>query len=106
MTFLVKGGFNAFRNHIINIALHPTNYWETGTINILEKNFMINSHITNIIKQIKYTNNMGYALLLNNDVIYESSELCTYDISLNFSEENNYMNTNMYSFIKFECVQL
>lgn len=108
MSFLIKGGFNAFRNNIINISLIPTKYWKTGTICILGNQHIqnIDSSIPNVINQIKYThkNNVGYALLLNNDVIYDSNKLFIYDVSLNFSQENNYDKTNMYSFIKYNCV--
>ncbi len=110
MTFLIKGGYNAFLNNIVNISLIPTKYWATGTIRILEnKNIKnIDSNILNVIKQVKYThkNYIGYALLLNNDVIYDSNKLFTYDVSLNFTEENDYSKTNMYSFIKYDCEEI
>ena len=110
MSFLIKGGFNAFRNHIIDITLIPTKFWNTGTICILENTKIknIDSRIPNVIKQVKYThkNQIGYALLLNNDLIYDSNKLFTYDVSLNLREENDYAITNMYSYIKYNCEEI
>jgi hypothetical protein len=103
----MKSGFNSFRNHIINISLKPTNYWVNGTINILGNQYFynINSSIPNVIKQIKYNNKPGCALLLNNNVIYESTELFSYDVSL-ILLQTNFSKKNIYNFIDYECVEL
>ena len=106
MSFVMKSGFNSFRNHIINISLKPTNYWINGTINILDQPIgNINSNNQNVIKQIKYNNKPGSVLLLNNNVIYESTELFSCDISL-ILLQTNFSKKNIYNFIDYDCVEL
>ena len=104
MSFIVKGGFNTFRQHLINITLFPTRYWLTGTISTEDKQLysILNSSQYNTIECDKYGDN--YVLLLNKRVLYASKQMFTYDVSLNFSDKNDFSAINMYSFMEFKQI--
>jgi len=104
MSFLIKGGYNTFRHHLINITLKPTGHWLTGGIYASDNQLLhkIDSSGFNVIECDKYGS--VYVLLLNKRVLFVSKQKFTYDVSLNFSGENNFSQTNMYSFIDYSLV--
>lgn len=129
MSFLIKCGHNKFLKQIVNVSLLNCKLWTLGTIYIdkyidtpsydhhkefsdeysnLHKDMYIlplvkiYSDNCNNLKLIKNKDNN--ILLLNDTIIYQNTELFTYNIDLNFSDECDYSQKNMYHYIKYNCV--
>ena len=93
MSFTIKGGFDIFRNQIVNIVLQKNNIWNFGMIMYNKKKiFNINSNQENKIELIKY--NTKHALVINDMIIYENEKLFMYDINLYINDNDNKFNDN------------
>ena len=103
MSFIIKGGYDAFRKQVLNISLKRTDKWTTGTL-LVKKNILVYNLVPrydNEIELVKY--NDVHALLLNNTIIYEDKKLFTY--KLNFSGEGLQVNDqNLYDFLDCKYV--
>jgi len=129
MSFLIKCGHNKFLKQIVNISLLNCKLWTLGTIyidkyidtpaddhnkeysdeysNTYKDMYIlplvkIYSENCNNLKLIKNKDNN--ILLLNDTIIYQNTELFTYNIDLTFSNECDYSQKNMYHYIKYNCV--
>lgn len=105
MAFMIRGGFNVFRRHLVNISLEPNNYWICGGIYTPNKTLIgdINSARFNRIECEQ--NGSDYIMLLNKKVLLISKEPFVYDVALKFSGENDFSEKNIYSYIKFHYVE-
>lgn len=110
MSFLIKGGYDVFRQQILNIALKRTNIWTQGLITVKTNKFVcglvpLNE---NKLEIVKYNNR--HALLLNNSIIYEDNKLFTYDIDLQVGSDLfegvpvDLNNKEFYNFIDYHYV--
>ena len=103
MSFIIKGGYDAFRKQVLNISLKRTDKWTSGTLLVKKNIFVYNlvPRYDNEIELVKYNDN--HALLLNNTIIYEDKKLFTY--KLNFSGEGLQVNDpNLYDFMDCKYV--
>ena len=105
MSFIIKGGFDTFRNQIVNVILKKTNMWGFGTVSYNKQHLCnISASQDNKIELIKY-NNTKHALVLNNMIIYENERLFIYDIDLQILvRENDYREANIYNSFVYEMV--
>ena len=101
MSFIIKAGYNIVRKDIINVTLKSTPYWNKGTIYIPNAIHEIDSMELNEIELARY--NTGYAILVNNNVIYDSVFPPDYKIKLFVTPEYN-KTMNMYNFIDYDCI--
>lgn len=108
MSFTIKGGFDIFRNQIVNIVLQKNNIWNFGMIMYNKKKiFNINSNQENKIELIKY--NTKHALVINDMIIYENEKLFMYDINLHINDNDNEninvnVNENIYKKIIYNVI--
>jgi predicted RNase H-related nuclease YkuK (DUF458 family) len=101
MSFTIKGGFDIFRNQIVNIVLQKNNIWKFGMIMYNKKKiFNINSNQENKIELIKY--NTKHALVINDMIIYENEKLFMYDINLHINDNDN---ENIYKNIIYNVIK-
>ena len=103
MSFIVKGGYDAFRRNIINVSLKQTNLWNRGAVMVDGVNFNIDSSRDNLIEIVKYHD--LNTLLVNNAIIYENRKLFTYDVDLNMNiHYNDFSKKNLYNYIDFNVI--
>ena len=83
MSFLIKGGYNAFQKTILNISLKKSHLWQQGLITTESKKPIckLNSFMDNQLELVRYNNEM-HALLVNNMIVYEKKYLFMYDVEL------------------------
>ena len=80
MSFLLKGGYYATCNKVLNISLKRTDMWTNGLILVKTSKYSLSPKNDNIIELVKYDDT--HALLLNNAIIYEDKKLFTYMLDL------------------------
>lgn len=90
MSFLIKGGYNAFQKTILNISLKKSHLWQQGLITTESKNPIckLNSFMDNQLELVKYNNDM-HALLVNNMIVYEKKYLFMYDVELLLKKDDD-----------------
>ena len=96
-SFLIKGGYDAFRKQIVNISLKKTNNWKQGVVIVNNKElYRLQSNKTNYLELIKINN--LYTLTTNGGFIYENTYPFIYDIELTYNKEvNDYSKNNFYN---------
>ena len=106
MTFLIKGGYDILRRHIVNISLRPSNVWMNGLLMLENNRYMNNLYPDSEykIELVKY-NNMN-VLLLNNNIIYEDQKIIQYKIELNTIDTIDINDPKLYDFIKYNYVPI
>lgn len=103
MSFIVKGGYDAFYRNIINVTLKKTNLWNTGLVMVNGIKFKINSSRDNLIEIIKYDDTN--TLMVNNGIIYDNRKLFMYDIELIYNINSpDFSKHNFYNYINFNMV--
>lgn len=103
MSFILRGGYDAFCRSIINISLKNTNVWNRGAISVNGVKCNIDSSRDNTIEMVKY-DDMN-TLLVNNAIIYENRKLFTYDVNLNMNiNSGDFSKNNLYNYIDFQVV--
>jgi len=104
MSFALKGGYDAFYRHVINVSLRKTNIWKRGAIIVNGTQFNIDSARDNLIEMVKYDD--INTLMLNNAIIYENRKLFVYDIDLkyNIEQTHDFSKKNLYNYIDFNVV--
>jgi len=81
MYFLIKGGYDSLRKHIVNISLRHTHKWTEGRIHTNNIYLCkLNSSQDNRLVMVK--NNNKHILLLNNMIIYETENVFSYNVDL------------------------
>ena len=102
MSFIIKAGYNIVRKDIINVTLKNTPYWNKGTIYVPNGiRHELRENEFNEVELARY--NAGYAILVNNNVIYDSAFPLDYKITLMATPEYN-KKVNMYNFIDYDCI--
>lgn len=103
MSFIIKAGYNIVRKDIINVTLQKTSHWNKGVIYIPGDDLISDLYPNNLneIELARY--NTGYAVLLNNTVIYDSKFPPDYEIKLTTSPEYN-KTMDMYQFIDYDRI--
>ena len=104
MSFILKGGYDAFCRNIINLSLKETNLWNRGAVMVDGVKCNIDSSRNNQIEIIKY-DDMN-TLMVNNAIIYENRKLFTYDVDLKMNIHcNDFSKNNLYKYIDFNAVR-
>jgi len=104
MSFILRGGYDAFQRSIINISLKNTNLWNRGAISVNGVNCNIDSSRDNTIEMVKY-DDMN-TLLVNNAIIYENRKLFKYDINLIMNINScDFSKNNLYNYIDYRAVR-
>jgi len=103
MSFALRGGYDSFYRHVINVSLKKTNIWKNGAVMINGVNFKIDSSRDNVIEIVKYDD--INILMVNNGIIYENRKLFIYDIDLRYNIKNyDFSKENFYNYIDFNIV--
>jgi len=103
MSFALKGGYDAFYRHVINVSLKKTNIWNRGAVMVNGVNFNIDSSRDNLIEMVKYDD--INTLMVNNAIIYENRKYFTYDIDLKYNfTEHDFSKKNIYNYIDFNII--
>ena len=104
MSFLVKGGYDAIRNQVINISLRRSEKWTRGLIFIGNNQYVgsLNPVNENNIEMVKFDDK--HALLLNNGIIYENKKLFAYKLDIQSETEPDLNDPNIYDFLKYKNI--
>ena len=106
MSFIIKGGYDAFRKQVLNISLKRTDKWTSGTL-LVKKNILVYNLVPrydNEIELVKYNDN--HALLLNNTIIYEDKKLFTYKLNLQGFNELLVYDSNPHDYLECQYVDI
>jgi len=104
MSFILKGGYDAFSRHIINVSLRKTTIWNKGAVMVNGTKFNIDSSRDNLIEMVKYDDTN--TLMVNNAIIYENRKLFVYDIDLNYNikQSHDFREQNIYNYIDLSVI--
>jgi hypothetical protein len=91
MSFLIQAGYRACRNTILNVSLKDAarKKWHTGIVYTPE-NYVIcalNPRLNYDFELVRFSK--GHALLMNDNVVYESPEVFQYNIELTPTTSDN-----------------
>lgn len=105
MTFIIRGGYDAFRKQVLNISLKHSEKWSQGLVMVKHNTFV--SHIIpldeNKLELVKY-NDMN-ALILNDKIIYEDKKLFSYKLELHGLCDLDINDPKLYDFLDLKYVE-
>ena len=104
MSFLIKGGYDAFRKQVVNISLRRTDKWINGLL-MVQKNMYVGSLLPvneNHIEIVKYGDTN--VLLLNDNIVYENKKLFSYKLELQPREVPDLNDPKLYDFLEYHYV--
>jgi hypothetical protein len=104
MSFILKGGYDAFGRNIINVSLRKTTIWNRGAVRVNGAEFNIDSSRDNLIEMVKYDD--IHTLLVNNAIIYDNRKMFVYDIDLkyNLEQPHDFSKKNIYNYINYNII--
>jgi hypothetical protein len=106
MSLVIKCGYDIFRKQALNVVLKRSPIWSNGII-FGPKHLVLSqleSNRDNHLEFVKYKDEEGHALLLNNTIIFEHKKLFNYRINLRCQFKPDLTDKNLKTFIDFNYV--